>query len=61
MYIVMDSASIHKTQEVKDLMAERGYKATYLPPYSPFLNPIEEFWAKIKTSVRRDHLSVKDN
>lgn len=56
-YIVMDNATIHKTDEIKYYIKERGYKAIYLPPYSPFLNPIEEFWAK----VRRDCLTVKDN
>lgn len=57
----MDNASIHRTNEVKDCITERGYKPTYLPPYSPFLNPIEEFWAKVKTNVRRDCLTVNDN
>ena len=60
-YIVMDNTTIHKTDELKDYIKERGYKAIYLPPYSPFLNPIEEFWAKVKAGVRRDCLTVKDN
>lgn len=60
-YIVMDNATIHKTDEIRNYIQERGYKAAYLPPYSPFLNPIEEFWAKVKTGVRRDCLTVKGN
>ncbi|CEP09353.1 hypothetical protein [Parasitella parasitica] len=47
-YLVMDNASIHKVNEVQNLIENRGYKATYLPPYSPFLNPIELFWSKVK-------------
>ncbi|KAG1098393.1 hypothetical protein G6F42_017998 [Rhizopus arrhizus] len=42
-YIVMDNATIHKTDEIRNYIQERGYKAAYLPSYSPFLNPIEEF------------------
>ncbi|KAG1060993.1 hypothetical protein G6F41_012506 [Rhizopus arrhizus] len=45
-HLVMDNAAIHKVTEVKDLIASRGYKVIYLPPYLPFLNPIELFWAK---------------
>jgi transposase len=25
----------------------------YLPPYSPDLNPIEHYWHKIKTTIRK--------
>ncbi|KAI7899520.1 uncharacterized protein BX663DRAFT_441302, partial [Cokeromyces recurvatus] len=31
------------------------------PPYSPFLNPIEEFWSKLKTVVNNDPSSVRQN
>jgi transposase len=57
----MDNASIHKVPEIQALIVSRGYKATYLPPYSPFLNPIEEFWSKIKAGVKRDCLTSTDN
>jgi transposase len=49
-YLVMDNAPIHTPTKVCDLVESRGYKCLYLPPYSPFLNPIEEFWSKIKAS-----------
>jgi transposase len=38
----------------------RGYRCLYLPPYSPFLNPIEEFWSKVKAGVRRNALTTSD-
>jgi transposase len=60
-YLVMDNAAIHKVTEVKDLIASRGYKVVYLPPYSPFLNPIELFWSKVKGGIRRDCLNANDN
>lgn len=51
--LVLDNASIHN---VATLVEERGYQCIHLPPYSPFLNPIEEFWAKIKAGCRRQRL-----
>ncbi|OBZ91617.1 hypothetical protein A0J61_00336 [Choanephora cucurbitarum] len=34
-YIVMDNATIHKTDEIRNYIQERGYKAAYLPPIFP--------------------------
>lgn len=58
-YLVMDNAPIHKSDEVQNLVSSRGYKCMYLPVYSPFLNPIEEMWSKIKMNVRRGELTEK--
>jgi hypothetical protein len=30
------------------------------PPYPPFLNPIEEFWSKVKAGVSRSALTADD-
>jgi transposase len=57
-YLVMDNAPIHTPATVRDLVESRGYKCLYLPPYSPFLNPIEKFWAKVKAGIRRNALSA---
>lgn len=32
---------------------DAGVKLLYLPPYSPDLNPIEEFFAELKTFIKR--------
>ncbi|KAG0929807.1 hypothetical protein G6F29_012086 [Rhizopus arrhizus] len=42
----------------EDILNERNkdYKCVYLPPYSPELNPIEQFWALVKRKVRRQKL-----
>lgn len=42
-YIIMNNDPIHKPIAVREFINKRGYKCAYLPPYSPFLNPIEEF------------------
>ena len=51
--IVMDNLSSHKGGRVKELIEERGCKLSYLPPYSPDLNPIEEAFAKLKALLRK--------
>jgi hypothetical protein len=45
-YLVIDNSPIYTPAKVRDLVESRGYKCLYLPPYSPFLNPIEEFGPK---------------
>ncbi|KAG1152233.1 hypothetical protein G6F37_002253 [Rhizopus arrhizus] len=59
-YIVTNNAPIHKPKVIKTLVEERGHRCIYLPPYSPFLNSIEEFWSKVKAGVRRTPLTADD-
>ena len=40
---------------------EAGVKLVYLPPYSPDLNPIEEFFAELKAFIRRNWQVYKVN
>jgi transposase len=51
--IVMDNASFHHTEKIKQMCSEAGVKLVYLPPYSPDLNPIEEFFAELKAFIQR--------
>ncbi|KAG1438143.1 hypothetical protein G6F56_012772 [Rhizopus delemar] len=59
-FLLMDNAPIYRSPEVQNLIFSRGYRFIYLPPYSPFLSPIEEMWPKIKFGVRRNDLTDKD-
>ena len=52
-HVVIDNASIHKSEEVKTLIERTGAKLIYLPPYHPELNPIELAWNKIKLYLRK--------
>lgn len=52
--LVMDNASFHRTARVEELCAKAGVILMYLPPYSPDLNPIEEFFAELKAFIRRN-------
>ena len=51
--LIMDNASIHKTNEVKLRLQCIGFKLIFLPPYSPQLNPIEEVFSKWKHLVKK--------
>ncbi|CAG5189810.1 uncharacterized protein ALTATR162_LOCUS12089 [Alternaria atra] len=46
--LVMDNASFHHTERLEQMCCDAGVKLMYLPPYSPDLNPIEEFFAELK-------------
>ncbi|KAG1041036.1 hypothetical protein G6F43_012180 [Rhizopus delemar] len=48
-YLVMDNAPIHSSTDIGKYINSRGYRYVYLPPYSPELNPIEQFWSVVKT------------
>ena len=50
--VIMDNASIHKSETTKALIKKAGCTLIFLPPYSPDLNPIEHFWAKLKKKLR---------
>ncbi len=50
--VVADNLSAHKAAGVQEAIAVTGARLLYLPPYSPDLNPIEQCWSKVKTSLR---------
>ena len=51
--VVLDNATPHKVDGVKDIIKDAGAVISYLPPYSPDLNPIENMWSKIKSILRK--------
>ena len=50
--VVMDNLSSHKVAGVRERIEACGATLTYLPPYSPDLNPIEKAWSKLKQALR---------
>ncbi|KAG0166363.1 hypothetical protein DFQ30_007259 [Apophysomyces sp. BC1015] len=59
-YPVLDNPTIHKTQEAQHWNVQRRYEIiSFLPPYSPFLNPFKEFWVKLKNMLYKDPASVR--
>ena len=57
--IVMDNASFHKREDMKNALINADLILEYLPPYSPDLNPIEHKWAQAK-AIRRKHNCTMD-
>jgi hypothetical protein len=50
----MDNASFYYSERIKSMCREAGVKLVYLPPYSPDLNPIKEFFAELKAYIKRN-------
>ncbi len=55
-YLMTDNAPIHTSVDIAKYVESRGYRFIYLPPYSPELNPIEQFWSAVKSKVKRNKL-----
>lgn len=51
--VVMDNLPAHKVRGVAQAIEAAGAELLYLPPYSPDLNPIEQFFAKLKANLRK--------
>jgi len=49
-YILLDNASIHKTQDLRAVVLNKGYHLLFTPPYSPEFNPIELVFGQIKNA-----------
>lgn len=61
--IVMDNASFHRKSRLFQLVEKAGLRLVFLPPYSPELNPIENFWSWLKRHLRKIlpcHLTFDD-
>ncbi|KAJ5348522.1 uncharacterized protein N7506_001775 [Penicillium brevicompactum] len=52
--LVMDNASFHHSERITQMCVDAGVIFVYLPPYSPDLNPIEEFFAEPKAFMKRN-------
>ena len=51
--VVIDNASFHKSATTRALIEQAGCKLLFLPSYSPDLNKIEKFWARLKHYLRK--------
>ncbi|PSO89624.1 MAG: hypothetical protein BRC41_01080 [Cyanobacteria bacterium QH_9_48_43] len=50
----MDHAPFHHSQRMRQLMENPGCELWYLPNYSRLFYPIEPWWQKIKTAIRKE-------
>jgi transposase len=51
--VIMDYAKIYCGEMVKQFIEEAGAKLIYLSPYAPEFSPIENFWLKVKSILRK--------
>ena len=51
--VVMDNLASHKVAGIREAIEAAGAELRYLPPYSPDLNPIEQFFVKLKALLRK--------
>jgi transposase len=60
--VILDNARIHKKYEaaLRELLASKGCRLVFLPPYSPEWNPIEPAWAKMKQIISRLKARTKE-
>jgi transposase len=49
--ILMDNVAFHRCLEIRQIINDSGNVLMLLPPYSPFLNPIENLFSKWKQCV----------
>lgn len=59
--LVMDNTSFHHSDRINRICFEAGVKLVYLPPYSPDLNSIEEFFAELKAFIKRNWQTFEDD
>jgi hypothetical protein len=48
----MDNVPFHHCPSIQSIIQAAGHTLLFLPPYSPFLNPIENLFAQWKNIVR---------
>lgn len=60
MVFIIDNASFHKSVRVIKIIEAAGCRVLFLPPYSPDLNPIEHYWAAIKSKIRAAATNTQD-
>ncbi len=51
--VIMDNLGSHKAKAVRLAIRQAGARLFFLPKYSPDLNPIEKFFAKLKHLLRK--------
>ena len=58
--VLLDNAAIHKTKLVKETAHQLGIELLYVPPYSPWFNPIEGIFSIVKRAFYKD-LSIDES
>jgi len=54
--IVLDNYRVHHAKIVEKACKILNICLIFLPPYCPFLNPIEDIWRKLKKKINKSFL-----
>lgn len=57
-WLIVDNARFHHCEIVNTCAAHEGHVLTFLPPYSPMLNPIESLFGKWKSLIRTQNVAL---
>ncbi|XP_065314871.1 uncharacterized protein LOC135923831 [Gordionus sp. m RMFG-2023] len=60
MIFVMDNVPFHHNHSIRESIERKGHTLKYLPPYSPYLNPIENVFFQWKDFVRNKNPSNEE-
>ena len=52
-WLILDNAAFHRKQKLRELAAATECNVLFLPPYSPDLNKIENYWFWLKQRLRK--------
>lgn len=58
---IMDNTSFHRSEQVAQLCEDVNVKLIFLLPYSLDLNPIEEFFAELKSFIKCSWCFYEEN
>jgi len=53
--IVMDNVKFHRSKIIRELFEQPpvyNYEVRFMPPYSPFLDPVESVFSQLKSKVK---------
>lgn len=56
--VIWDNATFHRSPKLRRALEDAGMGLLFLAPYSPDLNPIEQFWAHLKSWIRQLNQSL---
>ena len=58
--IIVDNLVVHKCPILMEIIRSQGVHYIFLPPYSPFFNPIEECFGFVKYACRHYNEEYQD-
>ena len=58
--IILDNATFHKSEKIRELIKSAQCEIQDLPPLSPDLNEIEHYWFPIKNRVRKSQGTIEE-